>query len=105
VCIATKTLQVLFATSISIPFLAVRIVYSCVAIFEVQNPTWSPLSGSIAALVVMHSLMEYIVVVMYLALGFLLPPIGKGESRQRDRLAVQDEERATEKIKLELGNK
>jgi hypothetical protein len=49
--------------------------------------------------------MEYIVVVMYLALGFLLPPIGKGESRQRDRLAVQDEERATEKIKLELGNK
>lgn len=44
----------------------------------------------------MHSLMEYIVVVMYLVLGFLLPPVGKGESRQREHVAAQDEERAAE---------
>ncbi len=44
----------------------------------------------------MHSLMEYIVVVMYLVLGFLLPPIGKGESRQRERVVAQDEERTAE---------
>jgi len=50
----------------------------------------------VAALVVMHSLMEYIVVVMYLVLGFLLPPIGNGESRQRERDVAQDEERAAE---------
>jgi len=40
--------------------------------------------------------MEYIVVVMYLAAGFLIPPIGKGGSRQRDRFVEQDTPGAVE---------
>jgi hypothetical protein len=72
-------LQILVGTTASIPFLAVRIAYACLTTFsgDPTNPKWSPLFGSVAALVVMHSLMEYVVVVMYLTLGWLVPPIGK----------------------------
>jgi hypothetical protein len=41
------------------------------------DPTWSPLYGSIAPLVVMSFLMEYIVVLIYLFVGFAIPPIQK----------------------------
>jgi hypothetical protein len=64
----------------AIPFIIIRLTYSCMTSFRGTNfadPTWSPVFGSIAALVVMHSLMEYIVVVILLTLGMVLPPTGK----------------------------
>lgn len=53
--------------------------------------TWSPLYGSIAALVCMHSLMEYIVVVMYLFIGFSIPTVGHGKRSAKHR-GLGDEE-------------
>jgi len=71
--------RVLIATTISIPFLIVRITYACLGVFQTgaKATRWSPLYGSIAALVVMHSMMEYIVVVIYISVGVLVAPIGK----------------------------
>lgn len=66
--------KVALATTASIPFLAVRIVYACLSIFT-GNPKWSPLTGSVVAFVVMHSVMEYVVACMYIAVGFILPSI------------------------------
>lgn len=73
--------KVLRATTLSVPFLIVRIVYGCLGVFQTHTATWSTLSGSVAALVVMHSLMEYAVVIIYTATGFILPPIGKESAR------------------------
>ncbi|KAF2100488.1 hypothetical protein NA57DRAFT_74095 [Rhizodiscina lignyota] len=77
-----SSLRILYAISASVPFLTVRIIYSCLSVFSgnLEDPTWSPLFGSIAALIVMHSLMEYIVVVMYLATGFAIPLVEKNKS-------------------------
>jgi hypothetical protein len=80
--------KVLRATTLSVPFLIVRIVYGCLGVFQTHTVTWSTLSGSVAALVVMHSLMEYCVVVIYVVCGFILPPIGKG-SAHAERGEVQ----------------
>ena len=63
--------------TISVPFLVVRITYSCLTVFATSSDDtrWSPLYGSVAALVVMHSIMEYLVVLMYLVVGFSIPTI------------------------------
>lgn len=73
--------KILMATSASIPFLIVRVVYACLSAFQSNITTWNTLAGSVAALVVMHSLMEYIVVCIYATTGFILPPIGNGTAR------------------------
>jgi hypothetical protein len=54
--------------------LAVRFAYALLSVFN-DGASWSPLSGSIAPLAIMHSLMEYIVVVICLVTGFLLDPL------------------------------
>jgi hypothetical protein len=40
---------------------------------------WSALSGSVAALVCMHSMMEYIVILICLGVGYIIPPVAVGE--------------------------
>ncbi|KAK8213556.1 hypothetical protein M8818_002858 [Zalaria obscura] len=72
----------------SIPFLAVRISYACLSAFN-GTPKWNPLVGSVAALVCMHSVMEYIVVVIVLAIGFAISPVNTSPP-----LSFQDEEHA-----------
>jgi len=71
--------RLLMATTISIPFLVVRITYACLGVFQTgaKATRWSPLYGSIAAVVVMHSIIEYIVVVIYVSVGVFVAPIGK----------------------------
>lgn len=78
----------------SIPFLVVRLTYSCLAAFDTYHGdrhtlTWSPLYGSIAALVIMHSLMEYIVVVIYVLTGITIPPVRTGKARSYTSEQVQ----------------
>jgi hypothetical protein len=68
----------------SFPLLAVRLSYACAWLFEGADE-WSPLIGSIAALVCMHSLMEYTVVLIALFTAFGLPC-----GRWRRREAVED---------------
>jgi hypothetical protein len=61
----------------SFPFLAVRVSYACAWVFE-GSDEWNPLIGSIAALVCMHSLMEYMVVLIGLFTAFSIPA-GRGK--------------------------
>ncbi|KAF2672372.1 hypothetical protein BT63DRAFT_438181 [Microthyrium microscopicum] len=66
--------KLLKAMSISFPFLTVRLAYALLSVFD-TNPKWSPLSGDIAPLVCMHSLMEYIVVLICVTTGYLIKPV------------------------------
>jgi len=71
--------KVLLASTASVPFLVVRITYACLGVFQTGEKAikWSALYGSIAPLVVMHSMMEYFVVLMYVTVGLIITPIGK----------------------------
>lgn len=55
----------------------VRIIYACLSSFDANPLTskWNSFSGSLTAFVVMGLIMEYIVVVDYLTVGFLIPPV------------------------------
>jgi hypothetical protein len=64
---------------VSFPFLVVRLSYACAWVFQ-GTDEWSPIAGSIAALVCMHSLMEYTVVLIALFTAFSIPA-GRGEGR------------------------
>ena len=57
----------------SVPFLAVRLAYACLSVFT-MNPKWSILGGDIVPLVLMHSLMEYAVVIICVGIGHLIQP-------------------------------
>ncbi|MCJ1326535.1 hypothetical protein MMC10_003199 [Thelotrema lepadinum] len=68
----------LFASAISIPFLFLRILYSLIVDFNWGSTTFSLTSTTDAAVVadaVMAILMEFIVVALYLAAGFLAPVV------------------------------
>ncbi|KAE8378011.1 hypothetical protein BDV26DRAFT_292613 [Aspergillus bertholletiae] len=65
-------LQGMFA---AVPFLIIRIAYLYLPVFRASDPKWDQLTGSIAPYVVMGLLMEYIVFMIFLATGFLIPPI------------------------------
>jgi hypothetical protein len=69
---ALTCLQATNAVFMSFPFLAIRLSYACAWAFEGADE-WSPLIGSIAALVCMHSLTEYSVVLIALFAGFSMP--------------------------------
>jgi hypothetical protein len=56
----------------SFPFLVVRLSYACAWAFA-GTDEWNPTIGSIAALVCMHSLMEYTVVLIALFTAFSIP--------------------------------
>jgi hypothetical protein len=52
-----------------VPFLVVRLAYALLTTFSAEDK-WNPLTGDIAPFVVMHSLMEYCVVIVCLFIGF-----------------------------------
>lgn len=72
-------MQILKATLVAIPFLAVRIAYAYLSVFNAEGlqSKWDTLYGSVAAYAVMALLMEYIVVVIYLGVGIRIPRIKK----------------------------
>jgi hypothetical protein len=67
-------LTLLRAFSLSIPFLIVRIIYSIISSFSSSlHSMWNPVYGSWVAFLVMALAMEYIVVVIYMTAGMLIP--------------------------------
>ena len=48
--------------------------YACLSVF-VSNQKWSPLDGEVVPLVLMHSMMEYAVVLVSIFCGFVVQPI------------------------------
>jgi len=65
--------KVLLALFCSVPFLAVRMTFACLSVFD-SNPKWSPLTGDIAPFVCMHSLMEYLVILICVTCGYSIQP-------------------------------
>jgi hypothetical protein len=63
----------------------VRLAYALLSIFDSNNAKWSDLSGSIAALVLMHSLMEYCVVIILLVCGYSLEPFNRPSESEVDQ--------------------
>jgi len=53
--------------------LAVRMAYACLSVFE-PSQRWSPLNGDLAPFILMHSIMEYVVVVICVTCGYLIQP-------------------------------
>jgi ABC-type Fe3+ transport system permease subunit len=73
----------------SFPFLAVRLSYACAWLFEGFDE-WNPLVGSIAALVCMHSVTEYTVVLIGLFTAFSIPSGREEERRETDDDGFKD---------------
>jgi len=59
-----------------VPFVVVRIAYAFLSIYS-HDPKWNDLYGSVGIFVGMALVMEYIVVVTFLTLGFIVPPVRK----------------------------
>ena len=59
------------------PFLVVRIAYAFLSVFDANDlhSKWNDLYGSVAAFVIMALIMEYIVVLVYLSIGFRISPV------------------------------
>lgn len=70
----TKSLQVLTGNLLASLFLVVRLVYFCLAMFNANSAksTWSPLTGSTAALVCMALIPEFAGLVLYAWVGFTI---------------------------------
>lgn len=67
-------LQIFAANVVASAFLTVRLVYFCLAIFAAERvgSRWNPLSGSVAALVCMVLIPEFIVVLIYVYVGLTI---------------------------------
>lgn len=68
---ATGDKRIAVAVILALPFILVRLAYSTLAVF-VHNHDFNIINGSVAILVVMAVLEEFVVVFIYLFLGFKL---------------------------------
>lgn len=73
---AVSSEQVLGGILLASPFLIVRNVYGILeVVFEyVVNTAWNPVTGSVVAFVLMALLMEYVVIGIYMYVGYSMPP-------------------------------
>jgi hypothetical protein len=85
------------AIFMSFPFLVVRLSFACLGLFQ-EKDKWNPLFGSIAALVCMHSLMEYIVVLIALFTAFSIPAARGVEWRRTDPVGAKVQSRDEERV-------
>ena len=56
----------------AMPFIIIRLVYYFLGVFASSDQRWSVLAGPIVPFLLMELLMEYAVVCIYLATGFLI---------------------------------
>lgn len=75
--------RLLVAIAISTPFLASRLLYSVIGAFASTSSIFNPVTGSAILLGLMAILMEFIVVVLYLAAGFVAPVIRGNQVRSQ----------------------
>ncbi|PYH90489.1 hypothetical protein BO71DRAFT_387558 [Aspergillus ellipticus CBS 707.79] len=64
---------ILKALALALPFITVRITYLFLSVVDSSDLRWNDLAGPIAPFLLMGLLMEYIVVCIYLATGFIIP--------------------------------
>lgn len=91
--IKTRERFVAIAIVVAAPFISVRLLYSILAVF-VHNHNFSTLTGSVPVRVGMATIEEYIVVLIYVGLGFILhqlAPEQQGPIESRPWKAPKDE--------------
>ncbi|KAL8713901.1 MAG: hypothetical protein Q9220_002047 [cf. Caloplaca sp. 1 TL-2023] len=66
--------RILFAVAASIPFIAVRLIYSALVYFDTSSSVFTLRGGNIWAQAFMSVAEEWITVVLYLTAGLLAPP-------------------------------
>ncbi|KAF2032367.1 hypothetical protein EK21DRAFT_110042 [Setomelanomma holmii] len=71
-----KERRVAVAIVLAMPFILVRLVYSACAVF-LHNHLFNMVTGSVVVLVVMDVAMEFIVVAIYILLGFAVDKVGR----------------------------
>ncbi|OOF93586.1 hypothetical protein ASPCADRAFT_132594 [Aspergillus carbonarius ITEM 5010] len=64
---------ILQTLALALPFIVVRITYLFLSVFQATDLRWNDLVGPIAPFLLMGLLMEYAVVCIYLATGFIIP--------------------------------
>ncbi|MCJ1471674.1 hypothetical protein MMC13_000314 [Lambiella insularis] len=72
--------RVLIAIALAVPFLFVRLIYSLLANFS-GNPDFNFVTGNVVIEACMDSLMEFVVVILFLGAGLLAPKIPKSNVR------------------------
>jgi len=70
------------AIAASIPFLAVRLIYSVISAFDDTSTTFNPIMGNVDVLAFMAVMEEFIVVGLYLAGGYLISKLRSGNTQQ-----------------------
>lgn len=79
--------RMIMSVAITLPFLAVRVLYSLLAAFS-HDSKFNPVSGSTTIALVMETLQEAVVVLIYLAAGLMAPKVAgelNGNTGRRDR--------------------
>ncbi|RFU24841.1 hypothetical protein B7463_g11495, partial [Scytalidium lignicola] len=71
--------RLILAVGLSLPFLLVRLVYSCLANFT-HRQTFNQLAGNVTVLLCMSILEEFVVVLLYEGTGLTLKKLDKNES-------------------------
>ena len=79
----------LYAAAASLPFLLVRDLYNILQAFRVDTYLFNSSMGSVAVYGVMAILMEFIVVILYLAAGWQAPKIDRGQVQMGIWLSMQ----------------
>ncbi|KAF1843141.1 uncharacterized protein K460DRAFT_407506 [Cucurbitaria berberidis CBS 394.84] len=77
-----KERRVPVAIAFALPLVLVRLVYSACVVFG-HNHLFNLITGSVAVLVMMSVIEEFLVVAIYICLGFLLDTLDKGTQRSR----------------------
>jgi len=78
--------RVLYAVALSIPFIFVRLIYSIIVDFA-GNSQFNLITGDVVIQACMASLMEFIVVILYLGAGLVAPKIAKSNVQPSVALA------------------
>ena len=79
--------RILFAVTASLPFLAVRLLYSILTDFAVSS-NFSIFNGNVTVQLCMAIIEEFIVVVIYLIVGMIAPSL-KSAQLDKERFPLQ----------------
>jgi hypothetical protein len=77
-CVPGKERRVPIAIITALPFVLVRLVYSACSVF-LHDHLFNIVTGNVVVLVVMAVLEEFVVVVIYIALGFVVDKLDKSD--------------------------
>jgi hypothetical protein len=85
-CVPKKERRVPFAIIAALPFVLVRLVYSACTVF-LHSHLFNIVTGSVVVLAFMAVIEEFIVVVIYVALGFM---VDKLDANERGEIAGRE---------------